>query len=57
MPKRGPKLGAYAVSKAAQNAMTVKVAAALAGTPVLVNAVARAGSRPIPGPLNWARAR
>jgi NAD(P)-dependent dehydrogenase (short-subunit alcohol dehydrogenase family) len=39
MPKRGPNLGAYAVSKAAQNAMTVKIAAALDGTPILINAV------------------
>lgn len=39
MPKRGPNLGGYAVSKAAQNAMTVKMAAALANTPILVNAV------------------
>lgn len=39
MPARGATLGAYAVSKAAQNAMTVKVAAAFAGSPILVNAV------------------
>ena len=39
MPTRGPNLGAYAVSKAAQNAMTVKMAAAFAGTGILVNAV------------------
>jgi NAD(P)-dependent dehydrogenase (short-subunit alcohol dehydrogenase family) len=38
MPRRGKSLGAYAVSKAAQNALTVKMAAAFAGTKVKVNA-------------------
>jgi NAD(P)-dependent dehydrogenase (short-subunit alcohol dehydrogenase family) len=38
MAGRGRNLGAYAVSKAAQNAMTVKMAAAFAGTGVKVNA-------------------
>jgi NAD(P)-dependent dehydrogenase (short-subunit alcohol dehydrogenase family) len=38
MPRRGKTLGAYAVSKAAQNALTVKMAAAFAGTGVKVNA-------------------
>jgi NAD(P)-dependent dehydrogenase (short-subunit alcohol dehydrogenase family) len=38
MAKRGKTLGAYAVSKAAQNALTVKMAAAFEGTRVKVNA-------------------
>jgi NAD(P)-dependent dehydrogenase (short-subunit alcohol dehydrogenase family) len=58
MPRRGRGLGAYAVSKAAQNALTVKMAAAFAGTTVKVNAAdpgwiatypgtAEAGARPV----------
>jgi NAD(P)-dependent dehydrogenase (short-subunit alcohol dehydrogenase family) len=39
MAKRGATLGGYAVSKAAQNAMTVKFAAAFAATPILINSV------------------
>lgn len=58
MARRGAVMGGYAVSKAAQNAMTMKMAAALAGTPILVNAVCpgriashagatEAGARPV----------
>jgi NAD(P)-dependent dehydrogenase (short-subunit alcohol dehydrogenase family) len=39
MATRGGGLGAYTVSKAAQNALTVKLAAAFKDTPILVNAV------------------
>jgi NAD(P)-dependent dehydrogenase (short-subunit alcohol dehydrogenase family) len=39
MAARGSTLGAYAVSKAAQNAMTVKLAAAFAGSKVVINSV------------------
>jgi NAD(P)-dependent dehydrogenase (short-subunit alcohol dehydrogenase family) len=39
MAKRGKNLLAYSVSKAALNALTVKFAAAYAGTPIIINAV------------------
>jgi NAD(P)-dependent dehydrogenase (short-subunit alcohol dehydrogenase family) len=59
MAARPATLGAYTLAKAALNALTVKLATALADTPVLVNAVcpgwvatypgtAEMGARPVP---------
>src|SRR5205823_5128286 len=58
MSRRGTVLGGYAASKAAQNAMTVKMAAVFAGGPILINSVcpgwiashsgtAETGARPV----------
>jgi NAD(P)-dependent dehydrogenase (short-subunit alcohol dehydrogenase family) len=59
LPHQGDHLAGYAVAKAAQNAYTVKLASALADTPILVNAISpgfvatqpgaeKMGARPVP---------
>jgi NAD(P)-dependent dehydrogenase (short-subunit alcohol dehydrogenase family) len=51
MKTRGGNLIAYAVSKAALNAMTVKFAAAFADTPIIINCVCPGWVATYPGTL------